>query len=370
MRENCIQFRPRFRRWEPAFRAVAVAVRGGCTAGAFFAVALVSPLLFACDRASPQPESPLAPRVVLYTSVDEEFAKKIVAEFEKKSGIRVESLYDTEGGKTTGFVRRLERESAAPLCDVWWSSEVFGTIELARYGVFAPYDSSSSSDIPSAWKDPGARWTGTAARARVLAYNTQRFKVGELPQTWRQLALSKRLERFALANPQFGTTRGHIAACFAMWGDKSGREFLQALRDQYAQLADGNSHVVRLIASGAADFGMTDTDDAWIARDRGEPVAAFIPSIDEGLPPLWIPCTVALIRNGPNPSSAKQLIDFLVSGEVEKLLAESDSRNVPVRKTLRDSLKLDVPVPQAIDYAKVADSLLSSGDVARELLLR
>lgn len=350
--------------------------RPGCAA-AFACVVLFS--TFGCERTPP-------PEVVVYTSVDQEFAQKILAEFEKKTGIRVAALYDTEAGKTTGFVRRLQQEAARPRCDVWWSSEVFGTIELARLGVFEPYESPAAADIPPAWKDAEHRWTGLAARARALAFNPQRLKREELPQTWRELAQPQWAKRLMLANPQFGTTRGHVAACFAYWGEPAARSFLQTLRDVGVKPADGNSQAVRLVVAGAADLCMTDTDDVWVAQQRGEPVDLIYPRLDTtpDSPVLWIPCTVAKVKGGPHSDAARKLIDFLVSAEAERLLAQSDSRNVPVRPALRKEIQRpsqpsgpqtpasqpQTPEPEPLDYNRVADALPDAMRLAREILLR
>ena len=354
-----------FKRFFSSFPALRRAPAGGRALATLSAVLLA---MGGCDSSSSS-RRPVN-KVIVYTSVDEPFARGILAEFERASGLRVESLFDTEGGKTTGFVRRLEREKVNPLCDVWWSSEVFGTVELARRGVLSPYESPAAADIPSRWKDGAHRWTGLAARARVLAFDTRKFKAGDLPQTWRALSEPALLGRFAYANPQFGTTRGHVAAMFAFWGVDPATKYLQLLRDSHALIADGNGHAVRLVASGAADLCMTDTDDVWVAQGRGEPIDLIYPRLDDGLPPLWIPCSVALVAGGPNPEGAKKLIDFLVSAQAERLLAASDSRNVPVRPELFDELKMNSLRPEPLDFDRIADALPEAMNAAREILLR
>ena len=74
-------------------------------------------------------------RVVLYCSVDQGYAEPIIAEFEKISGIKVLARFDTEATKTLGLVQRIRGEAASPVADVFWSSEVFYTIRLAREGL-------------------------------------------------------------------------------------------------------------------------------------------------------------------------------------------------------------------------------------------
>lgn len=328
-------------------------------------------LLLAAVPAGCRRSAPGAPSgtVVVYTSVDQRFARQVLDRFERQTGIRVATLADTEAGKTTGLLRRLEREAVRPRCDVWWSSEVFGTIELARRGVLEPYESPAAADIPAAWKDDEHYWTACAARARVLAYDPQRVDAAELPAEWSGLADPVWAGRLAIANPQFGTTRGHVAAMFATWGPEPTRTFLEALRDAGTRIADGNAHAVRLVASGAVDLCLTDTDDVWVARGRGESLALIYPRLTPDGPVVWIPCSVARVRSGPHPEAARALIDFLVSAEVEQALAESDARYVPVRPELRKKLSITGPEPQPLDFEQVADALAPAMRMARDILL-
>lgn len=316
---------------------------------------------FGCDR-------PVD--VVIYTSVDQQFAEVVLKRFESESGLKVAAVYDTEAGKTTGLLRRLEREIPSPRCDVWWSSEIFGTIELARRGVFDRHDSPAAADIAPEWKDRERRWTACAARARVLAYHTERIRVDDLPKTWREIAERDWRGRLAVANPLFGTTRGHLAAMFAYWGDGPAQEMLRRWAAGGARLADGNSQAVALLVSSQVDVAMTDTDDVWVAQSRGARIDLIYPALDQHTPAVWIPCSVAIVRSGPHPDAARKLADYLVSAAAEEMLAHSDSRNVPVREAVRKSCGMTEFQPVAIDFNRVTDSLAASGENARNILLR
>ena len=80
-------------------------------------------------------ESQRQGRVVLYCSVDQQIAEPIIAEFQRRSGIKVLTRFDTESSKTVGLVQKLRAEAKTPVADVFWSSEVFYTIRLAREGI-------------------------------------------------------------------------------------------------------------------------------------------------------------------------------------------------------------------------------------------
>lgn len=342
-------------------------------AARFFSAAMtVFTLLAGCNRTDSKPQSAAegTQSVVLYTSVDQPFVEPLIAAFETASGIRVEVACDSEAGKTSGFLRRLRREAAAPRCDVWWSSEAFGTVELAGEGLFDAYASPAAGDIPAEWHDARNRWTAHAARPRVLAYNPQRINAQELPATWEDCGQERWRERLVIANPQFGTTRGHVAALFAYLGKPSGNALLRALQENRVLIADGNAQAARMVAQGEADLAWTDWDDVLAMQRQGSAIRHVRPRLSDELPELWIPCTVGLIHNSPHAEAARKLIDYLLSAEVELKLYESDSHNVPVRPALRATLGADVPAPMAPDFGRITSSLSAAAEAAQEALMR
>lgn len=325
--------------------------------------------------------------VVVYCSVDTAFAKPILKTFEERTGIKVHYVGDTEAGKTTGLVNKLLAEKDAARADVWWSGEIFGTMQLAAGGVLAPYKPASAEDIPTQYRDPAGLWTAFGLRGRVIAYDPNRTKKEDLPQRWSDLALPKYKGRFAMADPRFGTTRGHMAALFDLWGEDRMRSFYESLRANDYRRADGNSHAVLLLSRGVVEFAATDTDDVIVAKARGDSIDVVYPSLD--LPDgeaeasdaqagdahkvggtLWIPCSVAMTRDAPHPLAAKQLIEYLASAEIEVKLYQSESRNVPVRPALREKLNAEVPAEAVVDYAAAARAMERSDKLVRETLLR
>ena len=109
--------------------------------------------------------------VIVYTSEDQIFAEPILQEFEKKTGIKVRAIYDTEETKSTGFVNRLIAEKDNPQADVFWSNDPVRPVLLQIKGLATPYVSSVAADIPSTYKDVDGYWTGFSARARIILYN-------------------------------------------------------------------------------------------------------------------------------------------------------------------------------------------------------
>jgi len=314
-------------------------------------------------------------QVVVYCSVDEAVGRQVLDAYKARTGVAVSVIYDSEAGKTTGLVQRIIREAQAgrPRADVFWSSELFNTILLARMGLLEPYESPQATDIPSRFKDREHRWTALAVRARVLAFDSRRTDEAQLPTRWEELADIVFAKRSAIANPLFGTTRGHVAAMFALWGPDRAKTFLTRLRDGSVQVADGNSATVRAVIAGRAAFAWTDTDDVFAARRSGESSGASLDMryLDMGGGgTLLVPCSVAIIHDGPNATAARPLVDFLVSAEVERMLAQSEARFVPVREPLRTELNVPWPAESVIDFNAVADSMADADAAVREILIR
>jgi len=283
----------------------------------FAVVASLLALAVGCDRSSHTAVS--TKEVVLYTSIDEPVARPILDEFTKRTGIKVLIKTDAEASKTAGLVETIRAEKANPQADVFWNNETFHTINLAEEGLLAPYDSPSSKDVAPQFKDPKSRWSSDGLRLRMIAVSPK----GERVTTIEQLADPALKSRVAMANPAFGTTSGHIAALFVLWGQPKAEQFLRDLKSNDVKLLGGNSEVVKQIALGNIDAGLTDNDDIADTQANGGKLTMLIP--DQGADAdgtLAIPTTLSLVKGAKHPESAKKLIDFLIDRQTEQKLLE------------------------------------------------
>jgi iron(III) transport system substrate-binding protein len=301
------------------------------------------------------------PEVVLYSSCDDIYARPLIAAFESRTGIAVRAVYDTEHDKAVGLTNRLLAERARPRADVYWSSEALRTAVLARAGVFAPYRSPAADDIPAAFRDPQDRWTGFAARARVIVYNTHRVKPDEAPRRMADLADPRWKGRAGMGHPMTGTTAVHLVALRAARGPEALAAWMRAFQENGGRRTAGNAMVRDLVARAELDVGLTDTDDVWVGIESGKPVALVVPdqgASDPGC--LVIPNAVALVAGGPHPSEGKTLVDYLLGADVEGQLAAGRSRQMPVRPAVEGRLppgapKLSEIKVMAVDYNKLAE---------------
>jgi len=298
-----------------------------------------------------------ANEVTIYVSTDRVFSEPILRGYERKTGAKVNAIYDTEETKSTGLANRLLAEKNHPQADVFWSNEPVRTLVLKKRGVLAPYKSASADGIPAIFKDPEGYWTGFSARLRVIVYNTKPVKLEEAPKSVFDLADPKWKGQVALADPRFGTTSFHVAALYAELGDERADEFFRKLKANGVKIVSANSVVLDTVARGEAKVGITDTDDVNVALEAKQPVAMVLPDRD-GMGAPVMPNMISLIVGAPHAEAGKKLVDYLLSPEVERMLAQSEAVQIPLHTGVegpKNIPPLSSFKPMTLDYGKAAD---------------
>jgi iron(III) transport system substrate-binding protein len=273
--------------------------------------------------------------VIAYVAQDQVYAEPIFREFEKETGMKVRAVYDNEAVKSVGLANRLLAEQSHPQCDVFWGNEEMRTRQLAARNVFRETNG----------------WAAFGYRSRRLVINTNRLSLAAAPHSLLELTNETWRGRIALAYPQFGTTATHFHALRQHWEEQLWESWCRGLAANKPLLVDGNSVAVKMVGSGEALVGLTDSDDIADAQREGMPVAA-VPISEEM---LLIPNTVGIIRNATHPENANRLFSFLQRPEVAQELVsasalEGASMNEKAASTLKvnwDSLLRDLEATTA-----------------------
>ena len=308
-----------------------------------------------CGRS--EEAAPAAARTVtVYVSTDRVFSEPVLQEYERRSGVTVNAVYDTEETKSTGLANRLLAEQGRPQADVFWSNEPVRTLVLKSRGILAPYRSPSAEGIPSVLRDRDGQWTGFSARMRVIAYNTKLVKADEAPQSVIDLVDPKWKSQVAIADPRFGSTSFHVAALYTVLGDEKADAFFRQLKANDVRIVDGNSVVRDMVVRGEVKLGLTDTDDVNVALEAGQPIAMILPD-RSGIGVPVMPNMVSLVRDAPHPEEGQRLIDYLLSEDVERQLAQSEAVQIPLHPGVpgpKNMPAIDTFKPMTLDFAKAA----------------
>lgn len=314
-----------------------------------YAVCLLLVGLIAVQGCGVQEEAQL----VSYVAHDSEFSEPILDDFEREVGIKIQKKFDTESTKTVGLTNAIISEAARPRCDVFWNNEILNTLRLQREGLLMAYKSPQGENYPQMFRSPDGLWCGFAARARILIVNTDKVAADNRPTSIRDLADPEFKGQCGIAKPLFGTTATHAACLFAAWGEEDAKAYFQSLKANDVQVMAGNKQVAMAVAEGELAFGLTDTDDAMVAISRGYPVEIVYPDREaDQLGTLFIPNTVAILKDCPHPQAAKKLVDYLLTAEVEAKLAASASAQIPLN-TKNAAVEAQVETPQTVKAMEV-----------------
>ena len=268
-------------------------------------------VLFPCWLLSfgcvPRPEN----EVVIYAAADREFATPILDGFERgKDKVSIARQFDVESSKTLGLVQRIEAESAKPSCDCFWNNEIMHTLRLQKKGLLQARRWPIPDTWPNSYRASDGSWVGFAARARVILVNKARLpQATEWPSSVLELANPKWKNRCGMAYPIYGTTATHLAvlsshadkipAGFNAESDSGKLNFKNWISTvaTNAVVLSGNKQVALAVGRGDLDWCITDTDDAIIEKENGQPVEIVFPDQEVGqFGTLFIPKTRAVLK--------------------------------------------------------------------------
>ncbi len=102
--------------------------------------------------------------LVVYSSVDEENAKKLLDAFTKATGVKVRFTFLSSGPA----VARIEAEKNNPQADLWFGAPSENHVVLKEKGLSQPYVSPNAKDLAAKFKDPdGNGWVLQEVRKRA-----------------------------------------------------------------------------------------------------------------------------------------------------------------------------------------------------------
>lgn len=312
---------------------------------------LVLALLCGCSGSAPAQGSAFAPdeahRLVVYTSHKQEVWQPIVREFEERTGIWVDVVY----GATSELLERIEREERDVRADLMFGGGV-ESLETYRE-CFTPYTCADADRLLPQFRCADDLWTPFSALPVVLIYNTKLMEPGLLTG-WSDLLSPELRGEIAFTDPSVSGSAftSLMTMLCALPGDRS--ENLRAFAENLGGVQlDGSGAVLTAVADGSATVGVTLEETALKRIAEGENIAMVYPADGTSC----VPDGSAIVRGAPHEENARAFIDFTVSAEVQRLLAEQFCRR---------------PVLEGMDSLPGAPSLeeLPAADYDLELAVR
>lgn len=245
-------------------------------------------------------------RVVIYTSNRSEIANEQGRLFEKKYGIRVETLRLSSQSTKERVYNELRGGRIST--DLTHVVDVAFFEDLRKKGVLQPFKTAYFDRLAEPLRDPDGYWLANRITIVTMAYNTDKVKTP--PTSWRDLTRPEYLDKTAVGDPNYGNLPIALAAALSSAKD-FGWGYFEAVGKTRPLLFGANTQGVQWLATGERLIGVTTDYDAITAINAGDPIKLAYPV--EGVVP--VPGVTAILKDAPHPNAARLFAEWLLSDE-------------------------------------------------------
>jgi ABC-type Fe3+ transport system substrate-binding protein len=186
----------------------------------------------------------------------------------------------------------------------------------------AEYKPEAAAAYPADIKDSAGRWTAMNLFFLTTGYNTNQVPAADVPKTFADLLDPKWKGKIAWTNdPTPQGPPGFIYNILTVMGQDKGMDYLRRFAAQEPVFIPASQRVVLdKVVAGEYPIGvMTFNHHAAISARDGAPVAWIRME-----PLLETINLIALLKDAPHPNAARLLVEFILSEDGQKVLAEND----------------------------------------------
>jgi iron(III) transport system substrate-binding protein len=189
--------------------------------------------------------------------------------------------------------------------------------DLIDAGYLEPYQSPEVKNLVPGIADKRGYANPRVVNVYGITVNANALAAADQPKRWKDLTDPKYADKIAAQDPRGSGGGMYILTALT---EKYGDSFVQDLTRQRIFFSQNNGQLVADIARGEHAMLITaSTGQVAIVRKDGAPVKVIHP--EEGV--VLIPIGMAVVKNGPHPNAARLFIDWMLSDEGQKVVAEN-----------------------------------------------
>ena len=263
--------------------------------------------------------------LVVYSSVDEENAKKLLDAFTKATGVKVRFTFLSSGPA----VARIEAEKNNPLADVWFGAPSENHVVLKEKGLSQPYVSPNAKDLAAKFKDAEGYWTSFYMNPLGFASNLKVLKEKgvEPPGSWADLLAPGLRGQVQAPSPQTsGTGYNMVAALIMTMGEDKAFDYLKKLNPSMQTYTQSGTAPSKAAAIGQAGVGIQFTPAFIQLIEEGYPLKITFPKEGVGFEAP----AMSILKGAPHPELAKKLVDWAISLPGQAALTDAKTFFFPV----------------------------------------
>jgi len=289
--------------------------------------------------------------VNVYSARHYQTDEALYANFTKATGIKVNRI---EAGEDA-VIERIRNEGARSPADVMITVDAGRLWRAEQLGLFQPVKSASlESRIPANLREPSGLWFGFSTRARVIAYNKDKVRPGEI-STYEELADPKWKGRVCMRSSTNVYNLSLMGALIDHLGEAKAEAWAKGVHANLAQEPKGgDTDQLKAVAAGQCD--VTVSNQYYYARlarsDKPEEkqiarrLAVVFPNQSSWGTHVNI-SGAGVVKNAPHRDNAVKFLEYLASDGAQRYFADGNNEWPVVA-----SVKVDNPVLNALGEFK------------------
>ena len=263
--------------------------------------------------------------LVVYSSVDEENAKKLLDAFTKATGVKVRFTFLSSGPA----VARIEAEKNNPQADVWYGAPSENHVVLKEKGLSQPYVPPNAKDLATKFKDPEGYWTSFYMNPLGFAsnVNTLKQKGVEPPTSWADLLKPEFKTQVQTPSPQTsGTGYNMVAALVMIMGEDKAFDYLKKLNPSIQTYTQSGTAPSKAAAIGQAGVGIQFTPAFLQLIEEGYPLKITFPKEGVGFEAP----AISILKGAPHLALAKKLVGWSITVPGQNAITDAKTYFFPV----------------------------------------
>ena len=288
-----------------------------------------------------------AESLIIYSGRKDKFIKPVVAEFTKKTGIKVL----LHSGSSTSLLNKLKLEGSNSKADLFISNDA-GNLEKGKeMKLFLPVSKYITDAIPQKLRASDNSWIGLSARARVLVKNTNDKSVDFVSSVF-DLADPRLKGKLGITHSGNESYIAGVTVYMESVGKEKTSKWLAGMKANVdGQVFNKHSKIVKAVAQGKRSVGLVNHYYIYrhLKKHPNAPIKIVLP--DQGknnMGVAWNVAGIAMSKQTKNIQNAERFIAFVTSEKGQSLFAKVNNE-YPVREGIAAAAE----VPKAGSY-KVA----------------
>ena len=261
-----------------------------------------------------------ANELVVYSSRADNLLKPVVAEYEKKTGTKVQLV----GGQAGPLMEKIRAEGSNTPADVFITVDGGNLWQATQMGLLRPINSPTlKANIPASLRDPKNQWYGLSVRARTIFYNTNKVKPAEL-SSYAALADAKWKGRLCLRTSNNVYNQSLVGTMIANLGAVKTEQIVKGWVANLAAPPFANdTAMLEAIGAGRCDVGIANTYYYGRLMDKQPNLPIGIFFADQKGKGTHVNVSGAgVTKFSKRPAEAQKFIEWLSGSEAQNLFAD------------------------------------------------